>query len=202
MKTLPLILALWVICATHLIAQHRLSVAPTYWFQYNPYKYRVATDFNGQQTDTQVSGYKAISSVGLVIRYQFTTRWDLAIGGLYARPADHVQRPQSPYGAPSAFTSQAVQFPLLVSYRLTNRRLSPYFSAGTFFTKSITFTSPLQTDGVIAAGIDYQLGPVMSLLVQPTASYSFSPPVNDVVYQFSNYQSYNVGIQAQLLCRF
>lgn len=202
MKPRSLLLALWAVCATQAVAQHRLSIAPTYWFQYNPYEYRVAMNFNGQQTDTQVSGYKAISSVGLVIRYQFATRWDLAIGGLYARPTDRIRRPQRIYGAPSAFTSQAVQFPLLVSYRLTPRRLSPYFSAGTFFTKSITFTSPLQTDGVVGAGLDYQLGPAMSLLVQPTVSYSFSPPVNDIVYQFSNYRSYNVGAQAQLICRF
>ncbi len=93
MKTLPLILALCAICATQVMAQHRLSIAPTFWFQYSPYEYRVAMNFNGQQTDTQVSGYKTISSAGLIIRYQFTTRWDLAVGGLYTRSTDYVQRP-------------------------------------------------------------------------------------------------------------
>ena len=186
----------------HVVAQSRWSIAPTYWFQHNPYTYQVTNLFGTRPAQLQATGFNTISSVGLVVRYHLTPHWDVALGGLYSRVTNHINDPQNPYGEASSYTSKAVQLPLLLNYRLTTHRLSPYFSAGAFFTKSITFDQArLTTDGVLGMGLAYQFGSSLSLLVQPTASYSFSPPTNNTFYQFSGYQSYNFGLQAQLIWR-
>lgn len=203
MKALLLSLALLVAGITHLPAQSRVSIAPTYWFDHNPYSYQVDGVYNGQQSQLQASGRNTVSSLGLTARYQFTAQWDLSVGVLYSRNTNHIQSPQGPYGEFSSFTSQGVRIPVLVSYRLTTHRLSPYFSTGAFFTKSITFDeAPVKTDGVVGIGLDYRFNSGLSLMLQPTASYSFSPPTNNTVYQFTNYSSYNLGVQTQLIWHF
>lgn len=184
-------------------AQSRVSIAPTHWFQYNPYSYQVDMNYNGVQNQTQASGHNTVSSLGLTVRYHFTSKWDLSVGGLYSRNTNHIKSPQGPYGEFASFTSKGVQIPVLVGYRLTNHRLSPYFSTGASFTKSVTFTeAPIKTDGVIGVGLDYRFDSTLSLLIQPTASYSFSPPTNNTLYRFTNYSSYNLGVQTQLIWRF
>ncbi|RYF68159.1 MAG: hypothetical protein EOO39_19925 [Cytophagaceae bacterium] len=57
----------------------------------------------------------------------------------------------------------------LVDYRLTNRRLSPYFSAGVVLAKSKTFTDDhLWTEGVVGAGVDYRFDSRLFSLLNPT----------------------------------
>ena len=90
-----------------------------------------------------------------------------------------------------------------MNYRLTNRRLSPYFSTGVLFSRSNTFTArPITTDGVVGVGLSYRLDAGLSLLLQPSASYSFYRPASDAVYTLIQYSSYSLGIQTQLIWRF
>ena len=183
-------------------AQSRVSIAPTYWFNYNPYSYRVDFTYNGSRSQFLASGHGLASSFGLAARYHVTTKWDVSVGALYYRNSDHIKSPQGPYGESTAI-SEGWQLPILVSYRLTDHRLSPYFSTGALFTRSKTFTGrPITTDGVIGAGLNYQIDSGLSLLLQPTASYSFYKPANDAFYQFTHYDSYNFGVQTQLIWRF
>ena len=203
MKSVLLSLGLFGASITLLPAQSRVSIAPTYWFNYNPYAYQVDLAYNGLKTQTQVSGHGIISSFGLTARYHFTPRWDVSVGALYYRNTDHTKSPQGPYGESEPFTSEGGQLPVLVSYRLTNRRLSPYFSAGAVFAKSKTFTeAPLKTDGVVGVGLSYRFHPGLSMLLQPTASYSFSRLVDDAFFKFTDYRSYSIGVQAQLIGHF
>ena len=90
-----------------------------------------------------------------------------------------------------------------MSYRLNDHRVSPYFSAGALFTKSITFTEALvKTDGMIGAGLDYRIDSGLSLLFQPTASYGIFQPVSDDFPRYVNYRSYSLGVQTQLIWHF
>lgn len=203
MKSLLLFVGLFGVSITLLSAQNRISIAPTYWFDYNPYSYQVDVNYNGLQNQIQASGRNTVTSLGLTARYHFSSKWDLSAGVLYSRNTNHIQSPQGPYGEFSSFTSKGVRLPVIVSYRLTTHRLSPYFSTGAFFTKSITFTeASINTDGMIGIGLDYRLDSALSLLIQPTASYSFTQPVNNTVYRFTNYSSYSLGIQTQLIWHF
>lgn len=203
MKSLLLSVSVFGASITLLSAQSRVSIAPTYWFAHNPYSYQLDMTYNAVPTQIQASGYNTVSSLGLTVRYHFSSRWDLSVGGLYSRNTDHIKTPQTPYSESATFTSRSVQVPVLMSYRLTTRRLSPYFSAGALFTKSITFTQALvKTDAVIGAGLDYRFYSGLSLLLQSTASYGFSPPVPDTFRPYVNYRSNSLGVQTQLIWRF
>ncbi len=203
MKTLFLAGSLWLAATTALWAQSKVSVAPTYWFNYNPYSYQVQSSFNGSNTQFQASGHSFVSSFGLTVRYHFTPQWDLSVGGSYYKNNNYTKSPQGPYGESEPFPSEGWQFPVLVNHRLTDRRLSPYFSLGATLTKSKTFTeAPIKTDGVVGVGLNYRFVPGFSLIVQPTASYSFTKPVSDAFYRVTNYSSHGLGLQTQLIYQF
>lgn len=203
MKSILLCLIVLCLASLSVSAQSRVSIAPTYRFAYNPYSYQLDMTYNAVPTQIQASGYNTVSSLGLTFRYYFNSRWDVSVGGLYSRNTDHIKTPQSPYSESATFTSKNVQVPVLVSYRLTTHRLSPYFSAGALLTKSITFTEALiKTDAVIAAGLDYRFDSGLSLVLQPTASYGFTPPVSDTFRPYVNYRSNSLGVQTQLIWRF
>ena len=203
MKYLSLLVGLFGLSITLLSAQSRVSIAPTYWFTYNPYSYQLDMTYNAVPTQIQASGYNTVSSLGLTARYHFSSQWNLSVGVLYQRNTDHIKTPQSPYSESATFTSKGVQVPVLMSYRLNDHRLSPYFSAGALFTKSITFTEALvKTDGLIGVGLDYRFDSGLSLLFQPTASYGIFQPVPEAFPRYVNYRSYSLGIQTQLIWHF
>lgn len=203
MKNLILSWGLALLPVVPLLAQSRVSVAPTYWFNYNPYSYQARMSYNGSSTQFQASGYNLISSFGLTARYHFTPQWDVSVGAFYYRNTNHIQSPRGPYGKPTPFTSQGRQLSALVNYRSTGHRLSPYLSAGAIFTQSKTFTErPITTDGVVGIGLNYRIDSGLSLLLQPTASYSFYRPASDAFYQVANYSAYSLGVQTQLIWRF
>ena len=203
MKSLLLLVGLFGVSVTPLSAQSRVSVAPTYWFNYSPYSYQINQTLNGATTQIHASGHEVVSSIGLTLRYHFTPQWDVSLGAFYYRNTNHLKTPQSPYGESTPFTSKGWQVPVMVSYRLTDHRLSPYFSTGAVFTKSNTFTGrPLTTDGVVGVGLNYKFHSGLSLLLQPTASYSFYRPASDALISFTKYSSYSLGIQTQLIWHF
>lgn len=203
MKTLSLIVGLYWLFIPLSSAQSRVSIAPTYWFAYNPYSYQLDMTYNAVPTQIQASGYNTISSFGLTAHYRLGSQWDLSVGALYQRSTDHMKTPQSPYGESATFTTKGVQVPVLLSYRLTDHRLSPYFSAGALFIKSITFTNALvKTEGLVGAGLDYRFRSGLSLLVQPTASYGIFQPVRAAFPDYENYRSYSLGVQTQLILHF
>ncbi|RZK42364.1 MAG: hypothetical protein EOO61_05465 [Hymenobacter sp.] len=203
MKILSLFLGFSLFALASSSAQKRLSIAPLYWYEYTPYSYQVSLNYNGLPTQSQGTGHTSVSSIGLTASYHFAPQWNLSLGVLYSRNTIHIQSPQGPFGELPSFTSKGVRIPLLISYRLTDNRLSPYVSGGAVFTKNNTYTEDaIKTDGLIGVGLDYRFNSALSLLLQPTASYSFSPPINSSVYHLTNYRSYALGIQTQLIWHF
>ncbi|WP_461102792.1 outer membrane beta-barrel protein [Spirosoma koreense] len=203
MKLILLFTLLSSAVVTRIAAQSRVAIAPTYWFSYNPYSYQLNYTFNGSTSQTPIAGHDIVSAVGLTLRYRFTPHWDVSLGGFYYRDTNHIKTPQSPYNESTSFTSKGWQLPVMINYRLTEHRLSPYFSAGAIFSKSTTFTErPLTTDGVVGVGIIYRINSDLLLLLQPTASYSFYRPASDDFYSFTRYSSYSLGIQTQLIWYF
>lgn len=203
MKTFVLFGGLFLITTVSLFAQSRVSIAPSYWLNYNPYSYQINFTNNGSTTQTLASGHNIVSSFGLTARYHVTPQWDVSAGVAYYRNTDHVKSPQGPYGDTTPFTSKGWQLPVLVNYRLTSHRLSPYFSGGAIFAKSKTFTGrPITTDGVVGVGLNYRIDSGLSVLLQPTASYSFYRPANDAIIAFTQYNSYSLGLQTQLIWHF
>lgn len=200
MKVTLLLTLLFSVSVTLLSAQSRVSIAPTYWFNYNPYSYQLAIIGTVSTVRSQISQYNLVSSLGLTARYQVSPHWDVSTGVLYYSQKAYINIP-SVGSVP--FTSTGWQLPLLLNYRLTTRRLSPYFSAGVLFAKSKTFTqAPIRTDAIVGVGVDYRFNSNWSLLVEPTANYSFERLVNEDTFQYSNYRSYSIGVQTQLIWHF
>lgn len=181
-------------------AQNRVSIASTYWFNYGIYAYQVTSTYSG--LGGSFAGRDIASSVGLIARYHFITKWDVSVGLLYNWNSSHLTESPGIYDS-SPFRSQAIQLPVLINYRLTAYRLSPYFSAGAFLVKSKTFTTaPTKVNGLLGIGLDYRISSGLSVLVQPTASYLFYKPADDPYFHFSNYDYYGLGLQTQLIWYF
>lgn len=189
---------------TGIVAQSRLSIAPAYWLNAATTTYQVdVLNPTGSRTIIPADIRSTVSSVGLMARYHFTPKWDVSVGALYYRNTAQIKNPQAPSGESFSFTTEGGQVPILVNYRLTDRRLSPYFSTGVLFAKSKTFTDDnLWTEGMVGAGVDYRFQSGLSLLLQPTASYSFYKPAINSASQTINYRSYSFGAQTQLIWRF
>lgn len=86
---------------------------------------------------------------------------------------------------------------------MIGQRLSSYFSAGIVLSQNKAFTDyHLWLEGVVGAGADYRFNSRLSLLIQPTASYSFYKPAVNPASQTLNYKAYSVGVQTQLIWRF
>lgn len=200
MRSILLFVSVFSASISFVSAQSRVSIAPSYWFNYNPYSYQINFTYNGSTTQTPASGYDLVSSFGLTTRYHFTPKWDVSVGIFYYRNTNHIKSPQGPYGEFTPFTSQGWQLPVLVNYRLTDRRLSPYFSTGAIFTRNRTFTErPITTDGVLGVGLNYRIDSGLSLLLQPTGSYSFYRPASNPSLTLTHYNSYSLGLQVQLI---
>lgn len=202
MKILSLFTGLFLFTLASSSAQKRMSIAPTYWYDYNPSSYQVSLNFSGLPSQSEGTGRTTVSSVGLTASYHFTSQWNLSLGVLYSRNTIHIQSPQGPFGESPSFTSKGVRIPALLNYRLTTRQLSPYVSAGAIFTKDNTYEDAIKTDGMIGVGLDYRFSSALSLLLQPNAIYSFSSPINGSSYHLTNYRSYTLGIQTQLIWHF
>jgi hypothetical protein len=111
---------------------------------------------------------------------------------------------------------RAIRIPLLLNFRSSDKRLSPYFSFGWLvdlpLTARVLVDRPdqgiqrlrLLTDKgpvfhvVAGAGVHYKLTPRYGLIVQPTASYNLG--------SFGGYASHNdsyaLGLQTQLVYSF
>ena len=152
--------------------------------------------------------------LGGMIHYQFTPNWSASTGLWYT----HSQRSSIdslPYTiTPIRTRIHGLQIPLFVNYRLTSKRLSPYFSAGglasfrqrsqatyeagsglstlSFFSgKSVSYQA------VLGAGISYRLNTHLSLIAQPMLIWNFRPK-GDI----SQYTSYQINGQTQLVYSF
>lgn len=158
------------------------------------------------------SGY----SVGVLARYEFSAHFSVSSGiwlnhNHYNQPTintnpDLTLNPNGiqVVGGPS--NTRNYQIPLLVNYQSSTKRLSPYFSAGTYINLPYTKIFPEGTTTVpnqkirlyptIGAGIKYQLSNHLSLVTQPTFTYLV--PISTYI----SYQYYQLSLQTQLLYKF
>jgi len=195
MKTLFFAYGFFLVSTALSVAQSRVSVAPTYWFNYGNYSYETHSLYDG--SNASLSGYSVASSFGLTARYQFKPKWDLSVGLLYNRNLSYVKAPN--LGEIRTSTT-SIQLPVLINYRLSEHRLSPYFSAGALLGKSATNThESVKAHALIGAGLDCKLNSRLSWLLQPTASYLLSKPINNILFEYNYFRSHSLGLQAQLI---
>lgn len=155
--------------------------------------------FVSQDWDSEASalGY----SLGLNGRYSFTPKWSVSSGFWFnqSRPKDGNYKGRSNNFA----------IPLFVNFQSSERKLSPYFSAGAlwnFRTTSrvnvpevgtVIFKSDSRTRRIapsVGAGMIYNFDSRLSLVAQPTFTY-FIPPAD------IHMREYQIGLQLQAMLR-
>lgn len=157
-------------------------------------------------------------SLGIAVGYAFSSKWSIASGVWATHSAigkgdfsENGVRGTMRYQYSHPFTN-SYKVPLLINFKSSTKRLSPYFSAGaTFDFRGISYVD-LEGNGtyvpvkfgkalivrpLIGAGVLYGLTEHMSLIVQPTIQYDLEPHPG-----YSYYHAYQLGLQTQLMYRF
>jgi len=136
---------------------------------------------------------------GLNGRYALSEKWSASTGFWF----DYSRVKQS--GTSSR--SYPFSIPVFANFQLSQKKLSPYFSAGAlwnFNTTSrinipdigtVTFKSDKNTSRIsptVAAGVIYHFARRLSLIAQPTFSYAIPPSAIDA-------KAYQLGLNVQLM---
>lgn len=146
--------------------------------------------------------------------YALTTNWSVSTGFWYNRSSTDGIFPFAPGSIPARYITRILQIPLLLNYRSSQKRLSPYFSAGalasflqpTIFRPEsgsglddakVRFDQSVKYRAVLGAGISYQLNPHLSFIAQPLLIWNFKPSSN-----YTHFVSYQLNGQTQLVYSF
>lgn len=158
-----------------------------------------------------VGGYKA----GVSVQYNLTPAWSVATGLWRYQTSTTGLFPFAPGQVSTRIIASAWQVPLVVNYRPTTRRLSPYFSVGVVGTsRRPTVYKPAEGSGfsetrvlfgkkavsfqaLVGAGVAYRLNSHVSLTLQPQLIWQFRPSGN-----YQQYTSYQINGQTQLVYSF
>ncbi|WP_170916625.1 outer membrane beta-barrel protein [Dyadobacter psychrophilus] len=139
--------------------------------------------------------------VGLNGRYSFAEKWSASTGLWFS----YAKMKQS--GTSSR--SHNFSIPVFVNFQPSERKFSPYFSAGAlwnFGTTSrvnipdigtVTFKSDRNTSRIsptVGAGVIYHFAKHLSLIAQPTFSYAIPPSA-------INTKAYQLGLNVQLMLK-
>ena len=171
-------------------------------------------DQNGQinQQIFDVRGTSGGYNVGVPVQYNLTPQWSISSGVWFSQFRSSGTYPFGNGPIPSRIISSSYKVPLLVNYRLTTRRLSPYFSIGAVGSfRGTTLYKPEAGSGVdavkltfgskavilqplIGAGVAYRINPHWSLTAQPLLIWRFKPSSN-----YERFVAYQVNGQVQLL---
>lgn len=162
-------------------------------------------DPDGSGTFTNETWKSAFSTkgfwLGLNGRYAFSEKWSASTGLWF----NYFAIRQS--GTSSG--SHNFSIPVFANFQVSERKLSPYFSAGAlwnFGTTSrvnipdigtVTFKSGKNTSRVsptVAAGVIYHFAQRLSLIAQPTFSYAIPPSRIDT-------KAYQLGLNVQLMLK-
>lgn len=162
----------------------------------------ILPDANGSGTYSQV--WKSESSpkgfwIGLNGRYSFSQKWSASTGLWLSESWLKSSN--------SSSRSHNFSIPAMVNFQTSEKKLSPYFSAGALWNFGTTshvnirdigtviFKSESHTSRIspmIGAGVIYHFARHLSLIAQPTFSYAIPP---------SGYNShaYQIGLNVQLM---
>ena len=147
-------------------------------------------------------------TIGLGASYQLQPKWTISTGFWYNYQADHL--------AGFSQKTSYFQVPLLVNYKPSVHRLSPYFSgglvgnyhykdrvdaalfggsSGEFVT--LKFSHPYYLSALLGIGAAYSLNSHTSFVIQPYGQYRLGTP-----NLFTDYTYLQVGISTQVHYRF
>ncbi len=150
-------------------------------------------------------------ATGLTLYYTYAPGWSVATGVWYR--AQRVRQPRQTIASAGTTTlrERAVRLPVLLNYRSSARRLSPYYSLGVLFDwplasrvierRSGQPTQNLRLNGgggpvfnvLLGAGGVYQINPRWALLAQPIGTYKLG--------RFGGSQTHSPAVELGLLAQ-
>lgn len=187
MKILTLFLGLAIGCGIAANAQSRLAAGLTF----APY-----SSYNGKSLDIDVPfRYSVGVAVGAQAQFNLTSKWSLSSGLWYERAS--VKTGTDFYGTASVTSQRYLTIPLWLNFRLNERKVAPYFTAGLLMTK-IMAERGLTTRPHLAAGLSYRMIPELTLNLQP----AFTIGANSKSESLLTSTNRQLSLQAQLLYNF
>lgn len=182
------ILAGFLLFSFEVLAQSKFAFSATVAPFYTHYKTNntvILPDKNGvlySYVDKSKGSWRG-SWLGLSGRYSFTSKWSASTGLWFNKSIAN--------GGNTNARSYNFSIPIMVNFQTSERKLSPYFSAGVLWNfettthidiadvaQSIVFKSgdkTFRTSAVAGAGGIYNFSKHLSLIAQPTFSYIFPP---------------------------
>lgn len=157
-------------------------------------------------------------SAGLTVYYTYAPGWSVAAGIWYRQLATHTARLALAGEGTTSIRNRSLRIPILVNYRSSPKRLSPYYSLGLLtdipFTARVVASKagePMQHlrlnapagpvfSALAGAGAVYQVDRNVALTLQPTATYKigrFGGALTD-----NRYRTFELGLLTQLIYTF
>ncbi len=164
------------------------------------------------------NSYRLVYSLGIMARYSFSPKWSVSTGIWASHPfagRDRITQntitTTIPYEYKRPFHNQ-YKAPLLVNFRFSDNRVSPYISAGTTFdfrSKTYVVIDGMGTEvgakfgkavvvtPLLGLGAIIDLKEHLSAIVQPTVQYDVQP-LNGLMHR----NAFQLSLQTQLMYRF
>ena len=178
------------------------TVAPFYGHTKTTTTVILPVDYSGGTLASQVFHSESSPKgywVGLNGRYSISRKWSASTGLWFSE--------SSLKTSASSSRSHNFSIPVIINFQSSERKLSPYFSAGALWNFGTTshvnipdlgtviFKSESNTSRIsplVGAGIIYHFAPHFSLIAQPTFSYAIPP-------SGFNSHAYQLGLHLQLM---
>ena len=140
--------------------------------------------------------------VGLNGRYSFSQKWSASTGLWFSQSKLRTSN--------SVSRAHNFAIPVMVSFQTSERKLSPYFSAGALWNFASSGRATIKDIGTVifksdkgdllrilptvGAGVIYHFAPQIALIVQPTFGYAIAPSGVDS-------HAYQLGLNMQLMLK-
>lgn len=150
-------------------------------------------------------------ALGLTGLYELDSTWSITAGLAYNWLKYYRRLPERGV----IRKTEDVQLPVMVNYRSSSKRLSPYFSMGAMLEKRMVTrvaVSPAYVNSDIrtklpisvwlgmGAGISYRISSKCSFIAQPTLFYMLKTKEENLLY--AKFDSFKVNVQAQFVFYF
>lgn len=154
------------------------------------------SSYAGKPRDVDASfRYSTGVSLGVQAQFDMTKKWSLASGLWYETAS--VKAGDGIFSAAYRTNQHNIAIPILLNFRPADRKVSPYFSAGT-----LVVTKPgervIKAKMLLAAGISYRVNPRFTIQVQPALALGSASKVDRAVYPANR----QLSLQTQILYHF
>ncbi|WP_373511391.1 outer membrane beta-barrel protein [Persicitalea sp.] len=154
------------------------------------------SSYAGEPLDIEASSrYSTGALLGMALHYNLSPNWSLSSGILY-------ESARVRYGLNGVCEDSYIvrknnaTVPLLINFRSTSKKVSPYLSAGMLVSTNKNERASIRA--ILGAGLSYQVDSRWSIVAQPAFTLGANSKTDGVLFP----KNRQLSIQTQLLYRF